>query len=271
MKAQDEIKNCSRQTVDKSKSVKEKKNYLEILQITDDYVACIKPSGVESEHEMSGLLSEAAGKTASDYFCVHRLDKAVSGVMIFARNSSAAASLSDQIQSGLFIKEYYAIVAGTPLPAEGRMEDLLFKDRNSSKTYPVKRMRRGVKKAVLEYKVLSEAKTETGDAISLVRVKLITGRYHQIRAQFASRKMPLFGDSKYGSRIKSPIALYSCRITFDNNLKGRKTAAYSLPAAAHESKRSPAPAESVKPVCIVSVPRQEYPWNVFPEKDYKIL
>ena len=143
-------------------------------------------------------------------FTIHRLDKNVGGVMVYARTKAAAAELSKAIQNGSLIKEYYAQVHGTP-PHSGDWEDLLFKDSSKNKVFVVTRERKGVKKARLEYIRL----TDDGISPSLVKIRLHTGRSHQIRVQFSSRGYPLLGDKKYGSKdtIESP-RLFSCRISF---------------------------------------------------------
>jgi len=109
-------------------------------------------------------------------------------------------------------KKYYLVCHGALDESEGIMEDLLFHDSRSNRTFPVKRMRKGVKEARLHYKVLSYNSEKD---ISYVEAVLDTGRTHQIRTQFSSRKHPLAGDGKYGSRIKCPIALVCGEITFD--------------------------------------------------------
>lgn len=178
---------------------------MDILYSDRDIAVCIKPVGLDSEKEVPAALAEALG---GESFPVHRLDKNVGGVMVYARTRQAAAALSKTIQEGGMVKEYVALVNGTP-PESGDWTDLLWKDNKKNKVYVVKRMRQGVKEARLEYKRLSEGQ------ISLVHVRLHTGRSHQIRVQFASRGFPLVGDHKYGSRDASPVPmLYSCRITF---------------------------------------------------------
>ena len=109
-------------------------------------------------------------------------------------------------------KKYYLVCQGRFEESQGVMEDLLFHDSRSNRTFPVKRMRKGVKEARLRYEVL--AYNEEKDT-SFVSVVLDTGRTHQIRTQFASRKHPLAGDGKYGSRIKCPIALVMAELTYD--------------------------------------------------------
>ena len=139
---------------------------------------------------------------------MHRLDLNVGGVMVYARNKFSAAQLSKVIQEGNMIKEYVAMVHGQP-ENTGILEDLLWKDSKKNKVFVVKRIRNGVKKAKLEYKVLK------ADEHSLIHVRLYTGRSHQIRVQFSSRGYPLVGDHKYGSKDKrTEPMLFSCRITF---------------------------------------------------------
>ena len=178
---------------------------MELLEVNRDFVVCIKPVGLDSEQELPNALREQLG---GEIFTLHRLDKNVGGVMVYARNKQAAAQLSKTITNGEMVKEYVALVHGTP-PAEGDWEDLLFKDSRKNKVFVVKRQRNGVKAARLTYQCLKAGEE------SLVRIRLYTGRSHQIRVQFASRGFPLVGDHKYGSRdtATAPM-LFSCCITF---------------------------------------------------------
>ena len=184
---------------------------MEILYSDKDLAVIVKPVGLDSEAEVPAAIKEALG---GECFTIHRLDKNVGGVMVYARTKNAAAALSRAIQEGTMVKEYVAMVHGQP-PESGDWEDLLLKDSTKNKVFVVKRMRGGVRKARLEFERLSE-----GEA-SLVRIRLHTGRSHQIRVQFASRKYPLVGDHKYGSKddASAPM-LFSCCITFPF---GRKT------------------------------------------------
>ena len=178
---------------------------MEILYSDKDIAVCIKPVGVDAETGMPAALGEALD---GDFFCVHRLDRNVGGVMVFARHKAAAARLSALIQSGDMVKEYVALVHGTP-PESGDWEDLLFKDSGRNKVFVVTRERKGVKRARLEFKRLSAGES------SLVRVRLHTGRSHQIRVQFASRGFPLLGDHKYGARDeRTEPMLFSCCLRF---------------------------------------------------------
>ena len=178
---------------------------MEFLYSDKDLAVIVKPVGLDSEKQVPEEIKAAIG---GEVFTVHRLDKNVGGVMVYARTKAAAAALSRAIQEGTMVKEYVALVHGVP-PENGDWEDLLFKDSAKNKVFVVKRQRAGVKKARLEFVRLRE-----GD-VSLVRVRLHTGRSHQIRVQFASRKFPLVGDHKYGSKDDaSAPRLFSCCITF---------------------------------------------------------
>ena len=182
---------------------------IEILYEDEGLVFCVKPSGVDSEGEMVSLLKEQLG---CEIFPLHRLDKPVGGVMVYAKTKKSAGEIGRKIANCEdFCKEYLVVCEGEFLEDEGVMEDLLFKDSAKNKSFVVKRERKGVKKAVLCYKVVDKA--YLGERLySLVKVELKTGRSHQIRVQFSSRKHPLVGDKKYGSRENLPIGLFSHRI-----------------------------------------------------------
>ena len=182
---------------------------IKILYEDRNIIVCVKPAGILSEAEgMPAILKERTGSRS--VYCVHRLDRDVSGIMVFAKTGKSAAELSAIIAEGKMTKEYLAVIHGCPEDKCGQMQDLLFHDRQKNKTYVVKRMRKGVKEAELSYTLLENK----GD-LSLVRVLLHTGRSHQIRVQFSSRKMPLAGDSRYGSTIRGrKPALWSYHIAF---------------------------------------------------------
>ena len=178
---------------------------VEILYYDDRLAVCVKPVGMESEQELPQALKERLG---GEFWVIHRLDKNVGGVMVFARSKAMAAELSRAVQEGTMVKEYVATVHGTP-PEQGDWTDLLWKDSGKNKVFVVKRQRAGVKKARLEFTRVTQGET------SVVEIRLHTGRSHQIRVQFASRGFPLVGDHKYGARdgVAAPM-LFSCRLRF---------------------------------------------------------
>ncbi len=191
---------------------------MEILYQNRDIAVCIKPVGLDSEKDVPQALGDSLG---GEFYTVHRLDKNVGGVMVYARSSAAAAVLSRAIQENTMVKEYVALVHGTP-PESGDWQDLLWKDSSKNKVFTVKRERKGVKKARLEYVRL------TSSDPALVRIRLHTGRSHQIRVQFSSRGYPLVGDHKYGARDNSPSPyLFSCHLTFP--LGGKTLSFEALP------------------------------------------
>ena len=200
-----------------------------------------KPAGLSSEGDMPAALREAWEKPDAYVGVIHRLDTGVSGLMVYAKTPRAAAALTRQVTQSqeayavldgraekgpgtpdapIFIKQYRAVIAGAPdeqLPAEGVLRDYLFKDSRKGRVFPVSRPRKGVREAVLEYRIAA-----TNGTLSLADITLHTGRTHQIRVQFASRKHPLWGDGKYGSRFKGPIALQSARLQFVHPETGQK-------------------------------------------------
>lgn len=141
---------------------------------------------------------------------VHRLDRPTGGVMVFARTSKAASRLCEQIQAGEFEKKYLAVTVGKPRERRGRLLNYLIKDEVSNMVKIAPAMIDGAKKAILDYNVL-----ETKDALSLIDVKLITGRAHQVRVQLMGQGCPIFGDVKYGTVGKGhKLALWSYSLRF---------------------------------------------------------
>ena len=188
---------------------------MRILFEDSHLLVCEKPAGVISEEGgMPELLREAAG--CPEVYCVHRLDRETGGLMVYAKTRAAAAGLSKAIAEGKLEKEYLAVVQGQPESA-GIYRDLLYRDAGKNKSYVVKRQRRGVREAELSYRLL-----DSQDGLSLVRIRLETGRSHQIRVQFASRKQPLVGDKKYGSNYREAgLALWSARLAFPHPVTGQ--------------------------------------------------
>ena len=195
-----------------------------VLYQDKSIIVCLKPPGLLSQAGPGEDILQLLGSQEScTLFPVHRLDRGVGGVMVFAKTAKAAAALSAAIQSGGFGKEYLCVVRGAPAQESGVYKDLLLHDKGRNKTFVVDRMRGGVKEASLEYRVL-----EKNDAHSLVRVKLHTGRTHQIRVQFASRKTPLVGDGKYGGG-SGEISLWSFHLVFPHPVSGKEMDFSHLP------------------------------------------
>ena len=186
---------------------------LDVLFENDDLLVCVKPRGILSAKDTSGKRSMADLLAPREIFPVHRLDREVTGLMVFAKTKEAAGFLSAQMSEG-FAKEYLALCEGAP-PQRGGLTDLLYHDRGKNKTYVVKRPRAGVKEARLTYQALAQLEGQT-----LLHVRLHTGRTHQIRVQLASRGFPLLGDRKYGSKHSGELQLYSYRLTFPLPRKG---------------------------------------------------
>lgn len=175
---------------------------IEILQETKTSVVCVKPVGIAAQGtDPQALPQLLAAQLGCEVYPVHRLDQAVGGVMVYAKTAKEAARLTQSMGEGGMQKTYLAVLTGCPEETSGTLEDLLFHDRVKNKTYVVRRPRGGVKKAVLSYEILAEA-----EGLSLARVRLQTGRTHQIRVHMASIGHPLLGDTLYSSG-KSPYKL----------------------------------------------------------------
>lgn len=204
-----------------------------IVYENTDFALINKPVGMDSEHALG-----------EGFFPVHRLDKVASGLLLYAKNPRSAKKLSEALQEGKIKKRYHIIVESTDLgsemtdkvcpvktnstkdtgsseakrlPKEGRFSDYLYKDTKKQKMFPVKKLRKGVKEAVLHYQLLKEK-----DGLALVDVELETGRFHQIRAQFSAHGFPLFGDGKYGSRQKGNVALHCYTLSFPDPKSGEE-------------------------------------------------
>lgn len=192
---------------------------LEILFQDNDIVVCIKPCGILSQSDAKNtknMITMLEKLCSSPIFPLHRLDREVGGVMVYAKNKYSAAEISKAIVNNSFNKEYIALVHGVPQNLCGEMHDLLFKDSSKNKSYVVKRERKGVKKADLAFTTLKTLNID-GEEYSIQAIKLFTGRTHQIRVQFSSRQMPLIGDKKYGARDNfKEIGLWSHKISFNH-------------------------------------------------------
>ena len=186
---------------------------MKVIYEDKDIIVAYKPANMltqSDEDGNDGLVELLSKEYNQPIHLIHRLDYSVSGLLVFGRNTKAAAELSKIVGEHDFVKEYYALVHGIPQDSEGTLEDLLYKDNRLKKAFIVKKERKGVKKAKLDYKV-----KKTINDISLVHIHLYTGRFHQIRVQFASRKLPLVGDGKYGAKDNEKrIALCAYHLAF---------------------------------------------------------
>jgi len=213
---------------------------MEIVYCDGALLVCVKPAGVLSTDEPGGvpdLAREALGDAKADVRTVHRLDRAVSGLMVLARGASAASFLSREIREDGFEKEYLAVVHGST-PERGELRDLLWRDRARKMTFVTETPGKGVQEALLDYETLAR-----GEGMSLVRIRLHTGRTHQIRVQFASRGWPLYGERKYCETPDDcPLALWSCALGFTHPVTGERLRFSKAPPA-------------------------EYPWNACEEID----
>lgn len=210
---------------------------IKIIYSDPSIVVCVKPAGILSTDEPGGvpeLVRAALGDEDACVRTVHRLDQVVSGLMVLARSPDTASELSRQIREHEFKKTYLAVVHGCPPEERGTFTDLLARSKEERKTYVVKKPAKGVQEAVLDYETLKAAGN-----MSLVEIRLHTGRTHQIRCQFSSRSLPLVGDRKYSTRQDGcHIALWSHCLSFTHPETG-ETVEFSAP------------------------PPKEYPWDKF--------
>lgn len=192
---------------------------MKFLYQDEHIIVCIKPCRVLSTDEPGGLpelVRQALGDPDAQIRTVHRLDRVVSGLMVLARSKAAASELSRQIREQIFDKEYLAVLHGCPDAPEGTLRDLLQRSKQERKTYIVHTPGKDVQEAILSYRVLNQT-----EALSRVRIRLQTGRTHQIRAQFSGRNLPLVGDRKYSLlEDDCEIALWSYRLAFRHPVTG---------------------------------------------------
>lgn len=195
---------------------------ISILYEDNHLLVVVKPPNLLSQGDQTGdvdlltllkeYIKETYNKPGNVYLgLVHRLDRPVGGVMVFAKTSKAAGRLSEQIREGTFGRGYLAVVAGHPQPLRGNLRNYLVKDRKTNLVSVVKPNVPGAQEAVLDYQVIDMISTH-----SLVRIQLRTGRSHQIRVQMAEAGHPLVGDQRYGPRSneRQQIALWAERISF---------------------------------------------------------
>ena len=195
---------------------------LKILYEDNHIIVVEKKPNIPSQSDKTGdidmltlvknYIKEKYNKPGNVYIgLVHRLDRPVGGIMIFARTSKSASRLSNQVREKIFKKKYLAVVDGKFEKDQGTLEDYLYKDERHNMSKVVKKEKKNAKLAKLDYKVL---KYNPVKDLSLVEVNLHTGRHHQIRVQLSNFGHSIFGDQKYGTRGKGKqIALWAYELT----------------------------------------------------------
>ena len=202
----------------------------DILYEDNSIIVCIKPAGIATqtkrigEKDMESMLrTYRMQKGEESYICVvHRLDQPVSGVMVFAKTKEAAADLSRQIAQKAADKYYYALTDGIPDKDKGTLENYLLRDGKTNLSKVVNSKENGAKRAELSYEVLDKSDTK-----ALLKIKLATGRHHQIRVQMAHAGCPLVGDRKYNFKTNmrmgnEPMGLCSYKLGFNHPLTKKK-------------------------------------------------
>lgn len=207
---------------------------LTLLYADRRVAVALKPPGVLSTDEPGGMPELLRRRLGTDCIrTVHRLDAATGGVMVYARSVKAASLLSQQLREGQLEKTYLAVVRGEPDDG-GTLRDLLGHDRQRRISYVADAPGPEVREAVLDYETL-----ERREGLALLRIRLHTGRTHQIRVQFASRGLPLVGDRKYGGAAEGEqLALWAWRLNFTHP-------------------------ETERPMCFTHQPPQQWPWTLF--------
>ena len=198
---------------------------LNIFYEDQELIVVKKPVGMESQetHSFSpDLVSEikkhihhlSTKKEAPYVGVIHRLDKPVGGIMVYAKTKEAASLLSRQVKENQMQKMYMAVVCGKPVDNVDNFVDYLLKDTGKNMSRIVEKGISGAKRAELRYQVVDTFKEE--ELLTLVKIWLITGRHHQIRVQFAGRGLPLWGDHRYNSKFagQKSIALSACELSF---------------------------------------------------------
>lgn len=216
-----------------------------ILYETNDFLVVKKPAGLASQGDGSAddLCSRLAALSGGVCYAVHRLDQMTGGVMVYAKTKAAAAALGQAFAAHAVQKEYLCVTEGCPTPERGQLCDVLFFDRAAGKSFPVRQKadgsyRRGAKPARLFYEVLQQADTPGGTR-ALLRVRLETGRTHQVRCQMAAQGTPLCGDGKYGGRDRGcRTALWAASLRFADPKTGKE-------------------------LSFCAPPPQSYPWELF--------
>lgn len=207
----------------------------------DNHIIIVeKPANIPSQGDKTGdidmltlikeYLKEKYNKPGNVYLgLVHRLDRPVGGVMVFAKTSKAASRLSEEVRNKTFKKEYLTIVNGKMEEQSSTLEDYLWKDEKKNTSYVVKKTKKNAKLASLDYEVLSYDKNEN---VSLLKINLHTGRHHQIRVQLSSRQHAIYGDNKYHGRgAGTGICLWAYKLTIVHPVTKKEMTFEDMPEA----------------------------------------
>ena len=210
---------------------------LKVLYEDNDIIVVVKPAGVESQAAKKfapDMLSEIRKHMVINKLCtpgkepyvavIHRLDKPVSGVMVYAKSKKAAAVLSEQVQNHKMEKFYEAVVCGKPVNHVDNFVDYLKKTVDGNYSQVVDKGEKDAKRAELSYEWKHTVETPEG-LLSLVRIHLKTGRHHQIRVQFSGHDLPLYGDGRYNPMFvgkREPLALCAVSLAFDHPTTGKR-------------------------------------------------
>lgn len=210
-----------------------------------DIIVAVKPVGMESQSsrgfsadmvsEIKKHIHRSSTIKGEPYVgVIHRLDKPVSGLMVYAKTKKAAAILSDAVQKGLITKQYLTVVCGKPVDNVGKYVDYLLKLDGENLSKIVDKGITGGKLSELDYRVLA-TRIIGDEELSLAEIDLLTGRHHQIRVQFAGHGTPLWGDNRYNPRFaggrRGDIGLAAWRLSFDHPLTGKKMQFEMIPQA----------------------------------------
>ena len=211
---------------------------LKIIYEDNHIIVVEKIPNVPSQEDKTGDISmitlikdyikEKYNKPGNVYLgLVHRLDRPVGGVMVFAKTSKAASRLSNEIREKIFKKEYLAVVDGKLEQEKGTLKNYLYKDKKTNTSYVVNKGKKDSKFAKLDYEVL---KYDKENNLSLIKINLHTGRHHQIRVQLSNFGHSIYGDQRYGNRGKNKqIALWAYKLTIEHPVKKEKMEFKDLP------------------------------------------
>ncbi len=197
---------------------------ISIIFENEYFIAVEKQCGIPSQPDKTGdddLKTNVEKYCKNDCFIINRIDRPVGGLVLFAKDSKTAAILSDSITSGKTEKYYYAVVCGD-IAGSGYFEDYMVKDGRNNVSLIADKDKKGAKKAVLEYNKIKTIADDDFGYLSLIEIRLLTGRHHQIRVQFSSRGYGLYGDTKYNKYFYKKhgyysTALWSYRLKFQFN------------------------------------------------------